>query len=783
MGLVVAPAVAAARRLGGCAGDRTMIFLAMAVAQVSVVSVALSLFHGYAPLPFLAAQCVFVGAASAVIQRRRPVAFEGATTSVTLGARAVEMALLIAILGVIGHTLAEQLLVPVSGWDERMYNASRAAYWLHYKSVFPYLSHNDRQVTFPFGAELFFGWPLLFTRQEAFARVGIWAAFPLGILGLFHLARAVGCGRAVSLAVALVYAATPTVLYNAAASQKQDLWTQVYVVATAYWVVRTLPDAPGKLWRLWLAACMAVFAINVKITAATLVPALGAAALFSGQRRGVAQRLCWAIWGGIAGFVLSGLWITIGVNLLEYRSPFGNPRFSKVGNPDFSLVQTWVHVVRTPFLLFELPAVPWEGLRGSLTSAGRGLIALLGAERMLPGEETKVWPDHYMFNAPARAEKYSLGGMLWLPFLIAGCVALLREARATIPWVRLSGRSWVVVIGVPMLGGLVFMVRWMGGAAERYWIGAYALGLVVTISFIGRWLRRPQVAAAGLLMLIATVAPAVRSQQEHLEWAMQANRDPQKLDEPFFEAAALTPPGSRVLLVGSQNIRDYPLFRPRDGYPNAVFSWGKAPADPARLDRLIEQDRATHVLFEDNQAVGFHWDGGLRVTDLVARMETREDFIQIPLRDARQRLFAKVRIDSTIERPPFVGWTSAQGLDAQEGPYPPRLPVIRWGTGMETRLAFKCGSEPLLLVLECRRNNDPKQSLRVLCDGAEIVYHEFGAAGEFERVAALVRAKPGNNELVIQYHGFEVPNPASPRRQLAVLYRKLQLLPQPRGSP
>jgi len=59
-------------------------------------------------------------------------------------------------LGLVAVSGAIQWFTPLFEGDEKMYHASRVLYWLQHQTVFPYITHNDRQNVFTFGSELFF---------------------------------------------------------------------------------------------------------------------------------------------------------------------------------------------------------------------------------------------------------------------------------------------------------------------------------------------------------------------------------------------------------------------------------------------------------------------------------------------------------------------------------------------------------------------------------------------------------------------------------------------------
>jgi hypothetical protein len=402
-------------------------------------------------------------------------------------------------------------------------------------------------------------------------------------------------------------------------------------------------------------------------------------------------------------------------------------------------------------------------------------------------EELATWPGHYTFEVGAYAERFSLGGVLWLPFALIGAVGLAREGWRSFPVLRLSGRSWVLITMLPLFLGLVFLVRWMGGAAERYWICAYALSLPITGSIAGGWCgRRRGLAIVALALLAYAAWPALvvhaRAIPHWHEWTRATSR----LDEPFEEIVSGMEPGARILLVASQNGRDYPLFLPRRGYPNALYSWGKSAPDPERLDRLIAEYAITDVVFENDHGVSLQWDGSVQTGSLVKRMAARRDFVSVPIVTPGERWFhlGGLPAAAPTAAPAFAGWDKAEGLDRQEGPYPESgLPVVRWGLGEQTRLAFSAaGAARGTLALECRRNNDPAQTLSVILNGECLLEHTFGVESDFVRFDIPLTLRPGANELVLRYKSAETVAGRRERR-LAVLFRRLQIVRENAGAP
>jgi hypothetical protein len=125
----------------------------------------------------------------------------------------------------------------------------------------------------------------------------------------------------------------------------------------------------------------------------------------------------------------------------------------------------------------------------------------------------------------------------------------------------------------------------------------------------------------------------------------------------------------------------------------------------------------------------------------------------------------------------FAGWDSAEGLEEL---WYLQLPTtrasLRWGLGPQTRLCFWGSGEPLRLLLECRRNEDPDQVLTVRLNGETVGRLALGPRKEFLAFELSLQPQAGPNELAFAYSRWEN---LSPPDQRAVLFSRILLLPQP----
>ncbi|MCB0196130.1 MAG: glycosyltransferase family 39 protein [Anaerolineae bacterium] len=538
-----------------------------------------------------------------------------------------------------------QYFTPISSLiytDERMYHASRVLYWLENQTLFPYITQNDRQTVFSYGGELFFLWPVLFTKSELIGRMVFWLGYPVAIIGLLILLQTLNVNQLAAVMGCLVFAATPIVM-KYANGLKPELWLVVFLSGTAFWLLEAIKHANRSRQYLFIAGIFTALSINVKFTALSLVPVILLITGFIAHDRNRISAVISVASGILAGTLLSGLIVPLSFNLINYGHILGPSSMRQVHASDISLRQIYTHAIRLPFLLFELPYLPSPFIRETITRWGTTTIQLLGAASPLPLENNEDWPGFFTFTLPAYANKFSTGGLIWLPVLGIGLYNLTRSLIRTFPKITLTPLHIVTILSGTLLVSIVFLIRWMVGSGlpERFLITPYALGIAVGFTILGRFIAQRRLSRIIILILVAyTVFPTLQMQWDRAKAAtVSSPKDKIQLDLPFVEVLDYIPPASHILLVGSQNVPDYPLFAPQCGYANQVISWGKAPFEANRLEALIEANHITHILIENERQLDFHWDPPLKTDEMVTWLKQQPDLNEIPLTTGQMRLF------------------------------------------------------------------------------------------------------------------------------------------------
>jgi len=623
--------IALSRRLGGTPADRFWMFVAAAVVQIGAIAVALSPLHAVTPAWFLLAQ--FVTACVVASSAGWPPVQRSVWPSVRAifrGSRRRVLLLFILLCLTLGRVAVE---MPIHTFDDRMYRASRAAYWLQHQSLLPWPTHNDRQTAFPFGGELMFFWPVLFTRTELPGRLAFFAGVVLCAIGLYAVMRRAPVTRTGSLAGVLVLLATPTFV-RLQDGLYPEVWLTLFALGAVYFALRAAGDAVRAARHLVWVGVFAALAVNVKTTGLSLAPAVLVLPWLIPVDPSRLRGLLCVLGGAVAGAALSGLAFTLANNVLHEGHLLGPPGMTAAHRAEVSPAQIRTHAARFIVSLLDFPVLPIEPAQRVFGDAGNHFLRALYADHALPGEQVgSTWPGPYGFGVGPYATRFSLAGLLWLPALVVAAVLIVRGHSSR------RRLSVLLLFAICTIVPSVLLIRWMGGM-DRFFLPAYALSLPILAIALQHAARRARWAAPVVtVLLVLTVLPVLLRENEE-SWRRSPPTE-RELDEPFHSALREMGGGSCILLVAELDVRDYGLFRPRDGFTNYVVPWGHAPFDVTRMQRLIDENDVTRVLVQRDGDLSLHWRPPLDTRAMVRWLTQNPAFEELPEPSPGMRLFAR----------------------------------------------------------------------------------------------------------------------------------------------
>jgi hypothetical protein len=586
---------------------------------------------------------------------------------------------LIVIIGILGLSAFTQIATPIYVGDEKMYHASRVIYWIQHQTVFPFVTHNDRQTLIPFGSELFFLWPVLLTNSEVVGRIVFWSAYPCAAIGQYLLLRAMKLSHTIALVGVLILIATPLVAASAI-GLKPELWSVVTLLGASYWVVCICLNSQRMATKCFFLGVFTILSVNVRPFPVAIVPSVILIPLWTRNSFAPVSRVKAVAAGLACGGILSAFVIPFGFNLARYHHPLGPAGVRHIVIADVTPRQIYTHAVRFPFLLLELPdAAASAETRAQFGKIANRLIQAVGAGALLPMEGERPWPGRFSYSLPEQSVRFSVWGLFWIPTLGIAALLLIRNVLVTWPSVKLAVVPAQFLLALPLLAAILFGARWMtqSEVPTRYLIGPYALTLPIGIAVFGPYIKGRKLAES--LALIAAAVSLYQPLRLQIYNAVQAIAAPiteRDIDQPFEEALDVIPDRSRIVFVGHHDAPDYPLFSPGTHYSNAVIPWGKTPFDPARMRHLIDSQNATHVLIQHDETASFLSDPDIRTGEMVAWLDREPGLREIPLSTPHMRLFETDNSTESYERP------------FQTTAVPASAPLIRIGSTLRRQIGI-----------------------------------------------------------------------------------------------
>jgi hypothetical protein len=457
-----------------------------------------------------------------------------------------------------------------------------------------------------------------------------WIAYPLATIAAYILIREMRESRAVATLGAALFAFTPVVLSHTR-GLAPEMWLTFFNLAAGFWTLRAMREGASPRDRFF-AVLSAVFACTIRVTA---LPLLVMALILVLLARRNSRTIVTGATAIAVGLLSSGLLPMLVDNIRQFHHPLGSAPFRHVHSAELSVAQLRTHAARAILVLVEPPfAGPAAGL--AWNAAQLHVLRLLHADAPLPMEDQR-WPGRFEPRTTMVAQNYSLAG---IALVMAALIAAAGAVIALLKRAPLSDIHVLALLALPFLLSTMFLIRW-SGMMGRFWIAPLALCVPILVTMIARATgnRRAIRVAAGVLAGIVIVPAAIARTIDFV--SAIRNPSPQvALDEPYFEPLAHIPDGSTILLIAGQATRDYPLFRPRDGFTNSVVPWGATPFDETRMRELFSNSPVTHVLIENDQSVDFHWYPPLDTSPFVDWLLRTPGIEEIPLQySPRMRLF------------------------------------------------------------------------------------------------------------------------------------------------
>lgn len=158
------------------------------------------------------------------------------------------------------------LVVPPNNIDSMVVHLVRVGYWLQHGSFAPWDSLIERQVIYPYNAQIVVLWSILLHGTDQYAAFLQFFSVLFTALGVYCISREIGGDRFQSALPALLYLTFPQVVLQASTTQ-DDLVITCFLVLGAYFFLRWYRAAFKTKVDLLLCASGFAIAIGIKPTA------------------------------------------------------------------------------------------------------------------------------------------------------------------------------------------------------------------------------------------------------------------------------------------------------------------------------------------------------------------------------------------------------------------------------------------------------------------------------------------------------------------------------------
>jgi len=158
------------------------------------------------------------------------------------------------------------LIVPPNNNDSMVVHLVRVGYWLQHGSFAPWNSLIERQVIYPYNAQIVVLWTILFHGTDLFAAFVQFFCVLFTALGIYGIGRQIGGNRFQSALPALFYLTFPQVILQATTTQ-DDLVITCFLILGSYFFLHWFDSQYKDNTDLIFTATALMIAVGIKPTA------------------------------------------------------------------------------------------------------------------------------------------------------------------------------------------------------------------------------------------------------------------------------------------------------------------------------------------------------------------------------------------------------------------------------------------------------------------------------------------------------------------------------------
>lgn len=358
---------------------------------------------------------------------------------------------------VVGYSILIYLImvVPPNNNDSMLVHLTRVGYWLQHGSFAPWNSLIERQVIYPFNAQIVVLWTVLFQGTDLFAAFLQFFSVLFTAMGIYAIGRDIGGSRFQSGIPALLYLTFPQVILQATTTQ-DDLVITCFLVLGSHFFIRWFSKGYTEKTDLILASISLVIALGIKPTAFYFFIGF---ALFIGLllllKKMSFKHLIQLGIACLGFFVILSSFAYIN-NTIYFKTPLGPSEFVKAESGAFNgnvFQKTGTNAGRFIYQFFSL-----DGLPATLTQSVQDLkvniaLKLPGLFNTSSGFLKDSEKPFILISQPGINEDYSWFGpvsfLLLIPVFILGIYHSAKKKDLKVVFLIMV--SFFIMIGISSL--------------------------------------------------------------------------------------------------------------------------------------------------------------------------------------------------------------------------------------------------------------------------------------------------------------------------------------------
>lgn len=220
------------------------------------------------------------------------------------------------------------IIVPPNNTDSMLVHLVRVGYWMQHGSFQPWDAILNRQVIYPYNAQIILLWLVLFLKNDLLTPFLQFFSVIITAISIFGISRGLGSSRFIAAVISLIYLTFPQVILQSTTTQN-DMAITGFILAGTYFFFEWIWSNYMNDRTLIMGSISFAISLGIKATSYYYFVglAIGLLIIWALKRIAFRQLLRFSIILGCSFIILSST--SYVNNLINFQNPLGPPEFLK----------------------------------------------------------------------------------------------------------------------------------------------------------------------------------------------------------------------------------------------------------------------------------------------------------------------------------------------------------------------------------------------------------------------------------------------------------------------